>query len=311
MVVNAPQSNIVSAAELAVGLLIASARATSPRAQRLAQGGGWKRSRTAGWSCSTRGRHRRAGSLGALVAERLAAFEMRSWRTTPTPAAPRPAQIGVRLVAGSTSSWPSPTSSRCTCPGTRDRGLMGERSCEGEADCPVVNAARGGIVDEAALAARWPTAGWPAPGSTCTPTSRAPTARCSVSSRSWSPRTWAPAPTRPRRKPASRWPGRCASRSAVTSSPTRSTSMAAAIAEEVRPGWRSWSGSAGFSPRWRAGWWRVDVEVRGEIAVMLSVWPAVGASRAFRDVVEEQVSYVNAPVIAEQRGVEVCSPPVR
>src|SRR5476649_831982 len=43
MVVNAPQSNIVSAAELAVGLLLATARNIAPANQSL-KGGQWKRS---------------------------------------------------------------------------------------------------------------------------------------------------------------------------------------------------------------------------------------------------------------------------
>src|SRR6266545_7552869 len=47
MVVNAPQSNIVSAAEHAVGLLIACAR-TIPQANTALQRGEWKRSRYTG-----------------------------------------------------------------------------------------------------------------------------------------------------------------------------------------------------------------------------------------------------------------------
>jgi len=47
MVVNAPQSNIVSAAELAVGLLLAAARHI-PAATTALRGGEWKRSRYTG-----------------------------------------------------------------------------------------------------------------------------------------------------------------------------------------------------------------------------------------------------------------------
>jgi len=46
--------------------------------------------------------------------------------------------------------------------------------------------------------------------------------------------------------------------------------------------------------------------VRGEITEHdVSVWRLSALKGLFQDVVEEQVSYVNAPVIAEQRGCEV------
>ena len=37
----------------------------------------------------------------------------------------------------------------------------------------------------------------------------------------------------------------------------------------------------------------------------MSIWKLSALKGLFQDVVEEQVSYVNAPVIAEQRGVGV------
>ena len=50
---------------------------------------------------------------------------------------------------------------------------------------------------------------------------------------------------------------------------------------------------------------QLDIDVRGEITAFdVSVWQLSALKGLFQDVVEEQVSYVNAPVIAEQRGVE-------
>ena len=79
-----------------------------------------------------------------------------------------------------------------------------------------------------------------------------------------------------------------------------------AIAEEVRPGialveklGRIFTAVAGQVPV------QLDIDVRGEITAFdVSVWQLSALKGLFQDVVEEQVSYVNAPVIAEQRGVE-------
>ena len=74
MVVNAPTSNIVSAAELAVALLLASARNISP-AHAALRNGEWKRSKYSGVELSDKvvgvvG----LGRIGLLVAQRLSAF---------------------------------------------------------------------------------------------------------------------------------------------------------------------------------------------------------------------------------------------
>jgi D-3-phosphoglycerate dehydrogenase len=50
----------------------------------------------------------------------------------------------------------------------------------------------------------------------------------------------------------------------------------------------------------------IEVEVRGEIAVHdVSVLKLAGLKGFFQNAVTEQVSYVNAPLLAEQRGIEV------
>ena len=50
----------------------------------------------------------------------------------------------------------------------------------------------------------------------------------------------------------------------------------------------------------------VDVEVRGELAEYdVSVLKLAALKGIFTNVVSETVSYVNAPLLAEQRGIEV------
>ena len=153
MVVNAPQSNIVSAAELAVGLLLAAARHIAPANAALKQGE-WKRSKYTGVELyeKTAGIVG-LGRIGALVAQRLSAFGMTRRRLRPVrrgrPGRPdgRPAGLARRAAAHRA------TSSRCTCPRRRRRsGIIGdEQLATVKPSVILVNAARGGIVDEDAL----------------------------------------------------------------------------------------------------------------------------------------------------------------
>ena len=94
MVVNAPTSNIVSAAELAVGLLLAAARHIAPATPPCANGE-WKRSKYTGIELYEKtvgivG----LGRIGVLVAQRLAAFGMNVIAYDPYVQAGRAAQLG-------------------------------------------------------------------------------------------------------------------------------------------------------------------------------------------------------------------------
>ena len=99
MVVNAPTSNIVSAAELAVGLLLASARNIVPANEALHKGE-WKRSKYTGVEVADKvvgvvG----LGRIGVLVAQRLSAFGVRLIAYDPYVQPARAAQLGVRMVS--------------------------------------------------------------------------------------------------------------------------------------------------------------------------------------------------------------------
>ena len=99
MVVNAPTSNITSAAELAVGLLLASARNIAPANEAL-KGGKWKRSAYGGVEVLDKvvgivG----FGRIGQLVAERLKGFGVELIAYDPYANAQRAGQLGVRCSA--------------------------------------------------------------------------------------------------------------------------------------------------------------------------------------------------------------------
>ena len=98
MVVNAPTSNITSAAELAVGLLLATARNIAPANQAL-KGGAWKRSKYGGVELLDKkvgvvG----FGRIGQLVAERLKGFGIEILAYDPYVSAQRAGQLGAQLV---------------------------------------------------------------------------------------------------------------------------------------------------------------------------------------------------------------------
>ena len=98
LVVNAPQSNVVSAAEQAIALLLACARNT-PQAHASLKGGRWERSRLEGVELygKTLG-ILGLGRVGALVAQRCAAFGMRLIAFDPFISAERAQSIGVELT---------------------------------------------------------------------------------------------------------------------------------------------------------------------------------------------------------------------
>src|SRR3989442_435899 len=98
MVVNAPTSNIVSAAEQAVALLLAVARHTSVAHATLRRGE-WQRSRFTG--VEIQGKTVGViglGRIGVLFAQRMAAFGTRLIPYDPYVQPARAGQLGVRLV---------------------------------------------------------------------------------------------------------------------------------------------------------------------------------------------------------------------
>ncbi|MFL6138067.1 MAG: phosphoglycerate dehydrogenase [Frankiaceae bacterium] len=152
MVVNAPQSNIVSAAEHAVALLLALAR-NLPQADASLRSGRWERSRytgveLAGKTVGVLG----LGRIGALFAQRMAAFDVELVAYDPYVPAPRAAALGVRMVSLDELLQVSDFIS-VHLPRTPETvGLIGDRELRlVKPTVRIVNAARGGLVDEQAL----------------------------------------------------------------------------------------------------------------------------------------------------------------
>jgi D-3-phosphoglycerate dehydrogenase len=154
IVCNAPQSNTISAAEHTIALLLALARRV-PAADRSLRGGAWERSAFQGVEL-----HGRTlgvmglGRVGTLVARRCAAFGMKLAAYDPYVSAERADQLGIQLVGSPTGLCEIADVVTVHLPRTSDTvGIVGaaELAALGP-DGMLVNTARGGIVDEAALA---------------------------------------------------------------------------------------------------------------------------------------------------------------
>lgn len=153
MVVNAPTSNIVSAAEQAITLLLAVARHTAAANASL-RAGEWKRARFTGVEV-----HGKTvgviglGRIGVLVAQRMAAFGTRLIAYDPYVQPARAAQLGVHLVGLDELLRESDFISIHLPKTPETVGLIGERELRlVKPTVRIVNAARGGLIDERALA---------------------------------------------------------------------------------------------------------------------------------------------------------------
>ncbi len=309
LVVNAPTSNIVSAAELAVALLLATARHV-PNANASLKSGQWKRSQFTGVEIADKtvgvvG----LGRIGVLFAQRMSAFGTRLLAYDPYVPATRAGQIGVQLVPLDELLRESDFVS-IHLPRTPETvGLIGERELGlMKPSAIIVNAARGGLVDEHALyqtlkAGRLGGAAidvfssepctdsplFEFPNVVVTPHLGASTAEAQDKA------------------------GLAVARSVKLAlqgdfvPDAVNVQAGGTVAEEVRPGLplmerlgRIFTAVAGHVAS------TVTVEVRGEITEHdVSVLQLAALKGVFADVVEEPVSYVNAPLLAQERGVEV------
>ncbi|WP_232664286.1 phosphoglycerate dehydrogenase [Pseudonocardia sp. TRM90224] len=153
MVVNAPTSNIVSAAEHAVALLLATARHI-PAADASLRAGQWKRSSYSGVELNGKtvgvvG----LGKIGQLVAQRLAAFGVELVAYDPYVAPARAAQLGIELLTLEELLQRSDVISIHLPKTAETLGLIGkDQLALTKPGVLIVNAARGGLIDEDALA---------------------------------------------------------------------------------------------------------------------------------------------------------------
>ena len=152
MVVNAPTSNIVSAAELAISLLLASARFISP-AHAALKAGKWARSKYTGAELFEKTLGVVGfGRIGQLVAHRMQAFGMNVVAYDPYLQPAKAAQLGVELVELDELLKRSDFIT-IHLPKTKETAnLIGVEALKKvKKEVRIINAARGGVLDEAAL----------------------------------------------------------------------------------------------------------------------------------------------------------------
>lgn len=308
MVVNAPTSNIVSAAELAIALMLAAARNISPAHAALRRGE-WARSKYSGIELfeKTLGIVG-LGRIGILVAQRLQAFGMDVIAYDPYVQPGRAAQLGIRMVDLDTLMAEADFLTVHLPKTAETIGLIGEDAlAKAKPNLVVVNAARGGIVDEDALY-------------NAIKEGRIAAAGLDVFAKE--PCTDSPlfefdnvvavphlgASTDEAQEKA----GVAVAKSvrlalAGELVPDAVNVQGGVIAEDVRPGiglteklGQIFTGVAGEVAQ------QLDVEVRGEITAHdVKVLELAALKGVFTPVVEDAVSYVNAPLLASERGVAV------
>jgi len=308
MVVNAPTSNITSAAELAIGLLIAVAR-NIPQAGAALKQGQWKRSKYSGVELYEKtvgvvG----LGRIGVLVAQRLSAFGMKVIAYDPYVSSARAGQMGVRLVSLDDLLAESDFITVHLPKNAETVGLIGAEALKKvKPGVRIVNAARGGIVEEAALLEALQDGRVAAAGLDVfakEPCTDSPLV--ALDNVVATPHLGASTDE------AQEKAGVAVAKSvrlALSGElvPDAVNAVGGIVAEDVRPGiplaeklGRIFTALAGGAPT------QLDVEVRGEITEYdVTVLKVAALKGLFLDVVEEPVTYVNAPVLAEQRGIDV------
>ena len=155
VVMNTPSGNTVSTAEQTLALMFALARNTAPAAQSMAEGKWDRKSYTgtqlAGKTLGVVG----LGRIGQAVARRCVALEMDVIGYDPFLSADRAKELGVELVRDVDNLVPRVDFLTVHTPLTDEtRGLIGaDRMKAMKPGVRLINCARGGIIDEAALAA--------------------------------------------------------------------------------------------------------------------------------------------------------------
>ncbi|HEY6593503.1 MAG TPA: phosphoglycerate dehydrogenase [Asanoa sp.] len=309
MVVNAPTSNIVSAAEQAVALMLAVARNTASASTAL-KAGEWKRSKFTG--VEIQGKTVGVvglGRIGVLFAQRIAAFGVRLIAYDPYVQPARAAQLGVRLVGLEELLRESDFISIHLPKTPETVGLIGEKELQlVKPGVRIVNAARGGLIDEQALSDA--IAEGRVAGAGIDVYSKEP---CTASPLFAFDNVIATPHLGASTHEAQDKAGLAVARSVKLALQGEfvpdavNVQAGGVVAEDVRPllplaeklG-RVFTAVAGGVAA------SVTVEVRGEIVEHdVSVLKLAVTKGLFASVVEEQVTYVNAPQIAADRGVEV------
>jgi D-3-phosphoglycerate dehydrogenase / 2-oxoglutarate reductase len=308
MVVNAPSSNTVSAAEHAVGLLLATAR-NVPQAMASLKAGEWKRSEFTGAELYGKvAGILGLGRIGELVAQRLAAFGMQVIAYDPYVPTARAAQLGVRLVPLEDLLAEADFITVHLPKTAETAGLIGERELRlVKPGVLIVNAARGGIVNEHALALALKDGRVGGAGIDVFATEP-----CTDSPLFGFPNVVVTPHLGASTHEAQEKAGTQVARSvrlALSGEfvPDAVNVQGGMVHEDVKPGLPLAEKLGRIFTALACGVAaRLDVQVRGEIAAHdVRVLQLAALKGVFGGIVEEAVTYVNAPLLASQRGVEV------
>ncbi len=308
MVVNAPTSNIVSAAELAIGHLLSLARFI-PDANASAKAGEWKRSAFTGTELFEKtvgiiG----LGRIGTLVAQRLAAFDATIIAYDPYVTPVRAQQLGVQLASLDEVMERSDFITIHIPRTPETTGLIGtDQFAKAKPTLRIVNCSRGGIIDEAALVEALSSrriAGAGLDVFVNEPPKGSPLLE--LDNIILTPHLGASTDE------AQEKAGVSVARSVRLALegelvPDAVNVAGGIIDQSVRPGiplmeklGQVFGGMADGPVT------NIDVEVRGEIVEFdVKVLKLAALKGYFANIVSESVSYVNAPLLAEQRGIPV------
>ncbi len=307
MVVNAPTSNIVSAAELTVGHILSLARHI-PAAHASLAAGEWKRSKYTGTELfeKTLGVIG-LGRIGALIAARMQAFDMRVVAYDPYVTSARAQQLGVELLSFDELLEQSDFITIHMPKTPETTGMIStEQLAKMKKSAFVVNVARGGLIDEDALYTAL-TTGEIAGAGLDVFVSEPPTDKKLLDLPNVVVTPHLGASTDEAQEKA----GVSVARSVRLALggelvPDAVNVAGGAIDPYVRPGIALVEKLGQFfSALAKSPLTSLDVEVHGELsAYNVDVLKLAALKGVFTNIVSESVSYVNAPLLAEQRGVE-------
>lgn len=311
MVVNAPTSNVISAAELTVGHILSLARHI-PAAHASLAAGAWKRSSFTGTELfeKTVGIFG-LGRIGALVAERLKAFGVRVVGYDPYVTPVRAQQLGVELLSFDDVLRESDFVTVHMPKTPETTGMIGEAQLKTmKPTAYVVNVARGGLIDEEALYTAL-AAGEIAGAGLDVFTSEPPKPDSSAARLLDLPNVVVTPHLGASTEEAQEKAGISVARSVKLALegdlvPDAVNVAGGVIDPFVRPGIAlvEMLGQF-FTGLSHSALTSLDIEVRGELAAYdVSVYKLAALKGIFTNIVSENVSYVNAPLFAEQRGIE-------
>ncbi|MDO2935966.1 phosphoglycerate dehydrogenase [Paeniglutamicibacter sulfureus] len=306
MVVNAPTSNIISAAELTVGHIVSLARRI-PAANASLKSGAWKRSSYTGVELF----EKKAGiiglgRIGALVAARLQGFGMEILAYDPYITPARAQQLGVTLVDLDELLAESDFVTIHMPKTPETVGMLGKDAfAKMKNSAYVINVARGGLVDQDAL---------------YTALKNEEIAGAGIDVFVQEPSTDLPffefenvtvtphlgASTDEAQEKAGVSVAKSVRLALAGELVPDAVNVAGGIIDEnVRPGIPLMEKLGRiFNALTVGSLTSIDVVVAGEIASLdVKALELSALKGVFMDVVSDQVSYVNAPVLAEQRGV--------